>query len=264
MKRAFSFFLCALVLLPLLGGCRKKEPNIVFTGVIEEVREKSLLVLTSDDVGFQKASVGFAPGLKAGFGLAVGQTVKITILPEIRESYPVQVTAVAIELISQPEEPDETDETIFFFRTVSKEREGSFDFLLSRAENSEMLFMSSVRHLPVMLFSDSASLRDFMDAGMDYFEFSQTYEGEKSFADALPKYDDAFFGENSLLLLYTSESSGSIRHRVEAGIADGKFTAVIEEIVPDDLTDDMAYWFILLEFPKDALAGCSRFDAYYG
>ncbi len=194
MKRAFSFFLCALVLLPLSGGCVRKEPNIVFTSVIEEARENSLLVLTSDDVGFQKASVSFAPGLKVGFDLAVGQTVKITILPEIRESYPVQVTAVAIELISQPEE---TDETIFFFRTVSKEREGSFDFLLSRAENGEMLLISSVRHLPVMLFSDSASLRDFVDAGMDYFEFDQTYGEEKSLADALPKYDDAFFGETA-------------------------------------------------------------------
>ncbi|HWQ58452.1 MAG TPA: hypothetical protein VN540_05480 [Clostridia bacterium] len=98
MRKTIAVLLLAAFVLTLGAGCKKK--NVVFTGVIEEVHENSILVRTGDDVGFDLASVGFAEDFKEpDFDFAVGQTVKLTILPEIAESYPVQVRAVKAELV---------------------------------------------------------------------------------------------------------------------------------------------------------------------
>lgn len=99
MKKAIALLLIGAALLTLLFGCRKEEYT-VFTGVIEEVYENSILVATSDDVGFDLASVTFAEDAEApDFAFAVGQTVKLTIHSEVAESYPVQARAVKIELL---------------------------------------------------------------------------------------------------------------------------------------------------------------------
>lgn len=90
-------FLLALVI--MLSGCAVQSRNITFTAQIIEVYDNGILVSTADDVGFDRASVSFGDSLDISFDLRKGQTVKIEILPEIRESYPVQVTAVSIELL---------------------------------------------------------------------------------------------------------------------------------------------------------------------
>ncbi|MGL4361900.1 MAG: hypothetical protein ACRCSG_01215 [Cellulosilyticaceae bacterium] len=79
-----------------LAGCSQEE-TVTFEGEIIELHEKQMLVITTDDVGFDKASVYFNDAKIKGT-LAKGAHVIITIFPEIRESYPVQVTAKKIEV----------------------------------------------------------------------------------------------------------------------------------------------------------------------
>ncbi len=100
-KGALSIrWLFLLLILPLLiGGCAAKQKNVTFTAIIESVTENSLLVTTSDPVGFDKASIGLGD-TKPDFQPAPGQKVEITIRPEIMESYPVQAFAVKIRLIA--------------------------------------------------------------------------------------------------------------------------------------------------------------------
>ncbi len=110
MKKQLAIGLCLILCLALITGCSGKNSgnNVTFTAIIEGVGEDSILVTTTGDADFDKASVKFTDDLKLDFELGTGQTVKITIKPEIAESYPVQVTAVAIELVSQPQpEPAE-------------------------------------------------------------------------------------------------------------------------------------------------------------
>ena len=103
MKQKLAIIFCALLVLTAAVGCSgsSEDQNIVFTAVLEEVAENSILVTTTDEVGFDMASVHLEEDVTIGFELMAGQTVKLTIKPEIAESYPVQVTAVAIELIEQ-------------------------------------------------------------------------------------------------------------------------------------------------------------------
>jgi len=101
MKQKFAFFLLCL-LLPLCCGCGKEKQsgNITFTATVEEVHENSLTVSTSDDVGFDSAVVNFDAKSRPGFEPVPGRRVRITILPKISESYPVQVTAVSIDQLN--------------------------------------------------------------------------------------------------------------------------------------------------------------------
>ncbi|MCR6546648.1 rhodanese-like domain-containing protein [Dehalobacterium formicoaceticum] len=98
-NRHFLMIFCVMLLLS--SGCAQKEENITFRGVIEDITENSILVtVTGDSTDFDKASVDISHAERK-VQLSVGQGVEITILPEIRESYPVQVTGIEIRPINQ-------------------------------------------------------------------------------------------------------------------------------------------------------------------
>ena len=94
MKKIILIF---IIIVFVLTGCTNKE-NVTFEAQIEDISDNSIMVTTSDNVGFDKASVG-VDKVKIDGELEVGNKVKITILPEIRESYPVQVTATKVEVM---------------------------------------------------------------------------------------------------------------------------------------------------------------------
>lgn len=95
MIKTIHYMAFLLLLLLLLAGCSGKDQTITFSAEIEQVSENSILVKTIDYTGFDKASVDLGEA-EYDFDLAVGQLVEITIRPEIRESYPVQVTGVKL------------------------------------------------------------------------------------------------------------------------------------------------------------------------
>ena len=99
MKRFFLLFLIVL-----LAGCYQDTDTTTFVGAVEEIHEKSILVKVLDDLDFDLAIVGINE--KTDFSeisyeeLKVGNELEITMFSEIRESYPVQVTAEKIKLNS--------------------------------------------------------------------------------------------------------------------------------------------------------------------
>lgn len=85
---------------PQSGNVQSQPPateNITFTATVKTVYDGTLLVITSDNVGFDKAHVDYAKDYQPSFTPKVGQKLRITILPLIRETSPVQVTAVHME-----------------------------------------------------------------------------------------------------------------------------------------------------------------------
>lgn len=105
-----------LMLIPmifLITGCTK-EGNITFEAQIESLGDQSMIVATNGGVGFDKASVGLSTAKIEG-DLVVGEKVEITIHPEVRESYPVQVTAIKVKVMEvgyQKISPEEAKEMI--------------------------------------------------------------------------------------------------------------------------------------------------------
>ena len=93
-----AFILFVISLITALVACSIKEKTITFNARVESVSEGSILVTTDGSVQFEKASVSFEDGYEPNFEIKIGQSINVEILPEIRESYPVQVTAVNITL----------------------------------------------------------------------------------------------------------------------------------------------------------------------
>lgn len=94
-----------VIVLTIFTACGKNKDIldtvdfVSFVATIEEIgNNSSLLVRTTDEnVGFEYARVGYDRDLEFDFIFNIGDQVRLTILPEIRESYPVQVTAIKVE-----------------------------------------------------------------------------------------------------------------------------------------------------------------------
>lgn len=142
---------------------------------------------------------------------------------------------------------------------------GSDEFYFG-ALNRDKFSISSIKHLPIYKFDSLAELEQFKTSFANDFTFDQSYDEIQSFNDATQNFDDAFFSEYSLFLVYVSANSGSLRFGVNSVYNDGKdFCIYIEQLNdPENVTDDMAGWFILLPQLKSAVEGCSTFDARMG
>lgn len=100
MKKILSL-LCLCLLLGCVSGCGgETEENISFTATVVHVYSSSIMVSTTDDVGFTEASVNISD-IKIPFNLLPGQTVLLEIKPLIMETFPVKVTAVSVELLAE-------------------------------------------------------------------------------------------------------------------------------------------------------------------
>ena len=84
-----------------------------------------------------------------------------------------------------------------------------------------------------------------------YLGYSASSVSDWGFPECLASLDEAFFAEQSLLILYLEEGSGSIRHRVDqVTVEDGTVTVTLATLKPEIGTCDMAYWAILIPIDK--------------
>ena len=143
-----KIILMLIAMICLITGCTK-ESNIIFEAQIESLGDQGMMVTTNGDVGFDKASVGLSTAKIEG-DLVAGRNVEITVHPQVRESYPVQVTAVKVEVMGggyqkisaeEAKEMMEKDEysVILDVRTLDEYNEGHIEgaILLSNNEIKE-------------------------------------------------------------------------------------------------------------------------------
>lgn len=74
--------------------------------------------------------------------------------------------------------------------------------------------------------------------------------------DAMTRYDDAFFFEKALVIVYLKTSSGSNRYQV-TDVKKTKNNVIIhiKQLMPQLMTCDMAEWNVLVELSKEDIAG---------
>ena len=102
--------------------------------------------------------------------------------------------------------------------------------------------MSSVIHLPIYKFDTLVELEQFINDIKDGLSIEQGY-------------DESFFDENTLMLVYVEANSCSYRYGVDSvHHADGNFCIHIKQTNnPETHTDDMAVWFITMAVPDSML-----------
>lgn len=131
--------------------------------------------------------------------------------------------------------------------------------------NFDKLAISSVHHVPLHRFSSRSELDAFKARFGEDNSFDYGYDG-KSFNENTADYDEAFFAENDLFLVYVDANSGSLKFDVNSIFNDGNcFSMYVHQTNnPEHVTDDRAGWFITIAVPKSATESCTTFDAIFG
>lgn len=131
------------------------------------------------------------------------------------------------------------------------------------ALNSDKMTISSVQHLPIYRFDTKAEMEQFKNTFSETRCFDRGYNEIPSFNEASAKYDDKFFEENTLMLVYIPANSGSLRFDVVDVFCDTESYCihVRQTNNPEVVTEDMAGWFITATEQDRTIDRCSQFDA---
>lgn len=137
------------------------------------------------------------------------------------------------------------------------------DKIYSHALNTDKMIISSVQHLPIYKFDTLKDLKQFKDAFGETLSMKNGYDEVPSFEVATAKYDDVFFEENTLMLVYVVANNSSHRYGVNSIFCDEKsFCIHIEETTGLKLVDTaMAGWFVTVAVADSAVTNCTEFDA---
>ena len=199
----------------------------------------------------------------------VGDLVLITYDGVILETYPARLNQVykiekgTLKFTEDETQPGGTPADEAFDITVSYANWGELNEIYTKALNIDKMAISSVRHLPIYKFDTLAELEQFKNDVKDVLSIDAGYDEMPSFNESTAKYDEAFFTENTLMLVYVEATSGSYRYGVNSVYhADGNFCIHIEQTNnPETHTDDMSGWFITVAVPDSMVADCTTFDA---
>lgn len=137
------------------------------------------------------------------------------------------------------------------------------DRIFLQALNRDTMYISSVQHLPIHRLDSKAELERFKADFDDILTMSQGYDEIPSFDEATADYDDAFFAEHTLFVIYVGANSGSYRFGVGDIYNDGESFSVnvVQLNDPELVTQDMAGWFVTVTAEKAAVEHCTTFDA---
>lgn len=138
-----------------------------------------------------------------------------------------------------------------------------YNRILSECLNPEYMYMDSVQHWPLFKFETVQEMLDFKTKYADTLTFESGYNEVPSFNHYAAEYDDAFFGDNTLLLCYVTASSGSYRFGVaDVSVREDTLYMYVQQLNhPEVTTADAAGWFVLVEVRKADVENCKHFDA---
>ena len=185
----------------------------------------------------------------------VGNKVKITYNGDIMTTYPVQIIASKVELV--------TNETKNYTEKIAYANYSSDNTIISECLNKDKMIISSARHLPVYKFETKNELDEFKNKFKNSFTMDNSYSEIPSFNDVTANYDDEFFKNNTIILAYISANSGSYRYGISEVKKENKTLRldIIKTNNPEVGTMDMSGWFLMAEFDKDYIKDCTEFDA---
>lgn len=132
------------------------------------------------------------------------------------------------------------------------------------ALNSKKLAVNSVQHLPVFRFEAPEELETFKERFSDDFAMEHRLDERiPSFVDATSEMDETYFGGRTVFVVYVPASSGSFRFGVSSIYKEVEALCIhIEETEhPENGTDDMAGWFVVVSLEKALVADVTDVDA---
>lgn len=140
------------------------------------------------------------------------------------------------------------------------------DAIIDKAINQTELQISSAYHLPIYKLDSMENLEQFVDDFDEILTLDNGYNEVPSFLEVTSEYDEAFFENNTLFVVYVSSTTGSERFDVKDVIIENSRLRVHVEQTnnPETVTEDMAGWFMIVEIKDEYIADCEYFDAVFG
>lgn len=133
------------------------------------------------------------------------------------------------------------------------------------AEKSIYTQYSSQTPFPIIRFDSKDELDGFIQEGRKAFCLDSDWEKGCSFLENTKEYTEEFFEDKSVILVNIKETSGSIRHEIDSVTkSNGTAYIIMDRIVPEEYTDDMASWFITISVDEDFLSNCNNIVASMG
>ena len=194
--------------------------------------------------------VSVAVCLVAGVCLVTDPTPKANKSAEIADTQtdPIQPGGTS---------PDEVFDITISFAGYTRAAEVYAD-----AQNAHALADSSGIHLPIYKFDTKAEMDAFISDYGKFFSLDQSYDEIPSFYGVVEQYDEAYFNERTLMLVYIPSSNSAARYKVDSVQVTN--TLCVHMIKKQDsyaFTNDMVGWFAIIGVPDSMVQGCSGFDA---
>lgn len=129
--------------------------------------------------------------------------------------------------------------------------------------NRDKVSSAARGHFPVYLMDTKADLESFKTTLGDILLMDQGCDETPSFNEIVKSYDDSFFSERALIIVYVTSSSGSFRFDVrDVTVEDAVFCLnVIQTNHPEVYTCDMAGWYIVVEVMDSDISDIKDYDA---
>lgn len=110
---------------------------------------------------------------------------------------------------------------------------------------------------------NAQELDSFLSLARGYFSLSASMPGKETFNTVVKKYDEAFFTEKGLVIIYIPSESASIGYKLaDATLQGEELHITITENRPEgELSAQTAGWFMAVELPQEILSEASHFSA---
>ena len=150
-----------------------------------------------------------------------------------------------------------------FESTVSYANWSDDSKIYIEALNTDKMSIDSVQHLPIYKFDTLTELEQFKQSFGNIYTMDRGWDEVQSFNNVTAKYDNTFFEENSLVLVYVGTGNSTHRFKMQnVGYDDKSFYVHVVETTNAEFVDNaMAGWFVTVAVSDDLLKTVTSFDA---
>lgn len=116
---------------------------------------------------------------------------------------------------------------------------------------------------PAIGIKNAQELESFLSLARSYFSLSASMPNKETFNEAVKKYDQAFFQENGIVVIYIPSESTSISYKPTDATMNGEELHIsVAEIRPEgEPVQKPAGWFMAVELPQEILSQANYFSA---
>lgn len=116
---------------------------------------------------------------------------------------------------------------------------------------------------PAVGIKNAEELESFLLLARSYFSLNASMAKKETFNESVKKFDEAFFQENGLVIVYIPSESTAIGYKLaDATLAGEELHITVAENRPEgELIGQEAGWFMTVELPQEILSQANYFSA---